>query len=164
MTIKKALSIAAIAGFSMMVACKGKPNDSELQTKVTQTVKVPGVTSSVKDGVVTLSGTVSDDASKAAAEAAAKGTEGVTSVTNDIMVVAPAPAAPAPGAVVVSADDALTTAVKDATKDFPEVTATVKDGVVSVSGNITAAKWKTLKMSLDGLKPKKVDASGLKVK
>ena len=163
MTIKKALSIATIVGVSMFAACKGKPNDAELQTKVAAAVTTPGITSSVKDGVVTLSGTVTAEADKTAAETAAKGVEGVASVTDNVMVAAPAvtpvPAAPAP-----TADDALTTGVKDATKDFPGITATVKDGVISVTGDITAAKWKTLKMSLDGLKPKKVDASGLKVK
>jgi hypothetical protein len=49
-------------------------------------------------------------------------------------------------------------------KDYPGVTATVKDGVITVTGESTAAKWKMLKMALDALHPKKVDASGLKVK
>ena len=53
--------------------------------------------------------------------------------------------------------------MKDATKDFPGVTATVKDGVISVNGELKSADWKRLKMSLDGLKPKRVDASGLKI-
>jgi hypothetical protein len=54
--------------------------------------------------------------------------------------------------------------VKDATKDFPEIAATVKEGVIAVTGEITAARWKALKMTLDGLKPKKVDGSALKIK
>jgi len=43
------------------------------------------------------------------------------------------------------------------------VTATVNDGVIAISGELKAPDWKRLKMSLDGLKPKKVDASGLKI-
>lgn len=160
--MKKVLSVLTIMGFTLLVACKGKPNDAELQTKVAEMVKVPGVTSEVKEGMVTLSGNVTDDASKAAAESAAKGVEGIKGVTNNIMVTPPQVAAAPP--VEVSADAALTTGVNDAIKDFPGITANVKDGVIAVSGEIAKDKWKTLKMALDGLSPKKVDASGLKVK
>lgn len=66
--------------------------------------------------------------------------------------------------VQISPDDALIKGVTDATKDYPELTATVKDGVVTVSGETTADRWKKLKMALDELKPKKVDASGIKIK
>ena len=54
-------------------------------------------------------------------------------------------------------------AVKDATKDFTGITATVKDGIIYVTGELKSADWKKLKMALDGLKPKKVDAAGLKI-
>jgi|SRR5215217_8200760 len=160
--MKKILSVLTIMGFTLMIACKGKPNDAELQTKVSEMVKVPGVTSEVKEGMVTLSGNVSDDASKAAAESAAKAVEGIKGVNNNIMVT-PSQVAVAP-TVEVSPDAALTTAVNDAIKDFPGITANVKDGVVAVAGEISKDNWKTLKMALDGLNPKKVDASGLKVK
>jgi hypothetical protein len=40
----------------------------------------------------------------------------------------------------------------------------VKDGVITITGEQKADRWKKLKMALDALKPKKVDASGLKVK
>jgi hyperosmotically inducible protein len=66
--------------------------------------------------------------------------------------------------VRITPDDALIKGVTDATKDFPELTASVKDGVVSVTGETTADRWKKLKMALDELKPKKVDASGIKIK
>jgi len=66
--------------------------------------------------------------------------------------------------VQITPDDALIKGVTDATKDFPELTATVKDGVVTVAGETTADRWKKLKMALDELKPKKVDASGIKIK
>lgn len=160
--MRRVLSVFTIMAFTLMIACKGKPNDAELQTKVSEMVKVPGVVNEVKEGVVTLTGTVMDDAAKAEAETSAKAVEGVKSVTNNITV-APPPVAATP-AITTAPDDALTTGVKDATKDFPGITATVTDGVINVSGEITADRWKTLKMALDGLSPKKVDASGLKVK
>lgn len=159
--MKKITSILAIMAFSLMIACKGRPSDTELQTKVSEMVKVPGVVTEVKEGAVTLSGTVVDEASKTAAESAARSVEGIKGVTNNIAVIAP----PAMDPVVnISPDDALTTQVSAAVKDFPGVAATVNDGVISVAGELTKDQWKTLKMALDGLGPKKVDASGLKLK
>jgi hypothetical protein len=84
---------------------------------------------------------------------------------SDTAVAAPAQApAPAPAPVQTAPTDSLTTGVNTIMKDYPGVTATVKDGVITVTGESTAAKWKMLKMALDALHPKKVDASGLKVK
>ena len=83
------------------------------------------------------------------------------------MVTPPAPPAPVVDTTVApvnAADEALRTGVADITKDFPGVDVKVDAGVVSVTGELSAAKWKTLKQALDGLHPKKVDASGLKVK
>lgn len=159
--MKQILSVLTVMAMSLMIACKGRPSDSELQTKVAEMVKVPGVLTEVKEGMVTLSGTVADEASKTAAESAAKNVEGVKGVANNISVIAP----PAMDPVVnISPDDALATQVSAAVKDFPGVAATVKDGVISVAGELTKDQWKTLKMALDALGPKKVDASGLKLK
>jgi hyperosmotically inducible periplasmic protein len=163
MKLKQISTLVIAFGMTFLFACKGGKNDATVQASVTEKLStVPGVTAETKDGVVTLSGSVADEGTKSAAEDLAKSTEGVKSVTNNIMVsAAPAAAEPAP---VISGDDALKNGVETATKDFPGVTATVNDGVITVTGEITAAKWKTLKMSLDALNPKKVDASGLKVK
>jgi hyperosmotically inducible protein len=159
--MRKVFSVLAIMGFSLMIACKGKPNDTELQTKVAEMVKVPGVVSEVKEGTVTLSGTVTDEASKTAAESAARAVEGIKGVTNNIAVVAPVVPEPV---INISPDDAMSTQVATAVKDFPGIAATVKDGVISVAGELKKDQWKTLKMALDALGPKKVDASGLKLK
>ena len=70
---------------------------------------------------------------------------------------APTPA-PAPTAVPVEVaqDDELTTTVKDATKDFPGVTATINAGEITLTGNITRAKLPALMQSLNSLHPKKI--------
>ncbi|WP_211327016.1 BON domain-containing protein [Chitinophaga flava] len=154
-------SIMAI-GLFFMVACKSKPKDSEIMTTVSTAVQsIPGVTANVKEGVVTLSGTVSTEEEKTSAEKAAKSVKDVKSVVNNITVTPPPPPA-AP--VAVTADDSLKTAVADVVKDFPGVKVDVKDGVLTVTGEEKADRWKTLKMALDALHPKKVDAKGLKVK
>lgn len=140
-----------------------KPKDADIKAAVEKSLKETPATAAVmvmvNEGVATLSGEVADEATKAALDAKVKGVKGVKSVQNNTTLPAP-PAAP----VQITADDPLATAVRDATKDFSEVTASVADGVISVTGEITAARWKTLKMSLDGLNPRKVDAAGLKIK
>jgi len=157
--MKRLLSFLPIVALAFLAACG--PKDADIQTKVNESLKTaPGATASVKEGVATLSGEVADDATKTSAEAAAKEVKGVKSVVNSLtvkpaMVVAP-PAAPAM--------DVLAKGVMDAVKDFPGVTATAADGVITVGGTISADKWKRLKMALDALNPKKVDAKGLTVK
>lgn len=134
------------------------PKDADLKATITEKMQampdMSGMTVDVKDGVVTLSGEVKDEATKAMCETTAKGVAGVKSVVNNCTV-APPLAAPAP--VVIAADDPLTQGVTDATKDFPGVKAEVKDGVITLTGEIKKADLKTLMMSLNTLKPKKID-------
>ena len=59
--------------------------------------------------------------------------------------------------MVVAADDPLTKGVADATKDFPGVKAEVKDGVITLTGEIKRAGMQKLMMGLNTLKPKKID-------
>jgi hypothetical protein len=63
---------------------------------------------------------------------------------------------PASAPVEISADDELRRGVADATKDFPGVTATVEDGVITLTGTMEKSRYPTLKQSLDALRPKKV--------
>jgi hypothetical protein len=59
--------------------------------------------------------------------------------------------------VVIATDDELIKNTKDVTKDFPGVTADVKDGEITLSGNITRERLQQLMMSLNALHPKKVN-------
>ncbi|MDQ4123287.1 MAG: BON domain-containing protein [Acidobacteriota bacterium] len=78
---------------AFLTACGGK-SDADIQKEVQGRVRTSGVTvSSVKDGVVTLGGTVSTQAERDAAVAAARG-EGVKEVKEVIQIRPPA-AAPA---------------------------------------------------------------------
>ena len=164
MKLTKLLLAVAIVTTVSFVGCK--PNDAELQTAVETKIKampdmVTGATVVVKDGVATLSGECKDEMCKVACEKAASEVKGIKSIVSNFTVTPPPPP-PAP--VVITADDPLTKSVADATKDYPTVTATVKEGVVTVTGEISKDKWKKLKMSLDGLHPKKVDGSALTIK
>lgn len=141
--------------------CKSKPKDADVKSSVETALRANpetnGLMVDVKDGVVTLTGDAKDEEAKTKAAELATAVKGVKSVQNNVSVTPSAPP------VEITADDPLTSAVKDATKDYPTVTATVKDGVISVSGELKSDDWKKLKMALDGLKPKRVDASGLKI-
>lgn len=59
--------------------------------------------------------------------------------------------------VEISTDDQLTNGVKDATKDFPGVAATVNNGEVTLTGNIKRDRLPTLMQSINSLNPKKVN-------
>jgi len=61
------------------------------------------------------------------------------------------------GPVTVSPDDSLTTSLKDATKDFPGVTATVNNGEVTLTGTISRDRLPQLMQSVNALHPKKVN-------
>lgn len=58
--------------------------------------------------------------------------------------------------VVIAPDEALQSGVRDAVKDYPGVTATVNDGVITLSGELERSRLQPLMESLQSLKPKKV--------
>ena len=139
--------------------CKSKTSDTDIKSSVETALKADpqtsGVMVDVRDGVATISGQVSDASAQTRAASLAGGVKGVKSVQNNVTV------ASAP--VEITGDAALTTSVNTATKDFPGATATVRDGVIYVTGELKSDDWKRLKMALDALNPKRVDASGLKI-
>lgn len=139
-----------------LVSCS--PKDSDIQAAIEAKKKeIPGTSgamSTVEKGVVTLSGEFKDEAAKSSFETGVKAIKGVKEVI-DNGTVTPPPAPPAP--VVIAADDPLTKSVADATKDYPGVKSAVKDGVVTLTGEIKRADLTKLMMSLHTLKPKKID-------
>ncbi len=150
--LKSTLAIALITSV-MLVGCK--PKDSDIQANIEKNLQsMPGISVTVKDGVATFTGECKDDASKDSVANAAKDVKGVQSVVNDCTV---APPPPPPVAVDTTATDALTRGVTDATKDFPGVKATVADDVVTLTGNIKRSDLGRLMMSLNSLKPKKIE-------
>lgn len=65
--------------------------------------------------------------------------------------------APPPAPVAVSADDSLTTATNDAIKDYAGVSATVSNGEVTLTGEITKAELPKLLQAVNATHPKKVN-------
>ena len=148
-------ALVLVAGLTFS-GCKPKDADvkAAIETKLKDNPAASGVMVMVNEGVATLSGEVADAAAQASVAESVKDVKGVKSVTNNTTV-APPPAPVAP--VVITADDPLTKGVTDATKDFPGVTATVADGVITLNGEITKAKLPTLMQALNSLKPKKIE-------
>lgn len=64
---------------------------------------------------------------------------------------------PAAPPVVIAPYDTLAAGVKDATKDYPGVTANVENGEITLTGEITRDKLRGLMMSLNSLHPKKIN-------
>ena len=149
------IPLLAFLLITSITSCKQKTSDADVKTAVDNAIaansSLSGTYSSVKDGVVTLTGEVMDDASKASAETVAKGVKGVKSVVNNLTV------APAPAPVVITADDPLKTSVDATLKDFAGVSASVQDGVVTLTGEIKRADLQKLMMALNTLKPKKIE-------
>lgn len=158
--LRFAFVLSAVA-VVVLSACKGGVKDADLEKAVTEKITaisadVADAGATVKDGVVTLSGKFKDDASKAAFETAVKAIPGVKSVVNNSTVMAPPPP-PVAAPVVIAPVDSLTKGVTDATKDFPGVKAEVKDGIITLTGEIKRSSLPTLMKSLNTLKPKKVE-------
>lgn len=145
-------------------SCKGSVKDSDILTAINEKIQsVPemsGLTASVSEGVVTLNGMCKDDACKTSCESAVKGLAGVKSVVNNCTVTPPVTET----TVVPPVSDALTQAVTDACKDFPGLKTDLKDGVLTLTGEIEKDKLQTLMMGLNALKSmglKKIESAEL---
>jgi osmotically-inducible protein OsmY len=133
-----------------------KESDSKIQAAVDTELKnsnMTGVSASVKNGVVTLTGECADETSKSSCESVVGKVKGVKQVIDKCTV--PPPPAPAP--VVISADETLKSGVTDAIKDYPAVKASVNDGVITLTGDINRANLQKLMMTLHTLQPKKIE-------
>ncbi|HEX8398765.1 MAG TPA: BON domain-containing protein [Pyrinomonadaceae bacterium] len=88
--MKKLGILMIISLFAVVLSACGGKSDADIQKEVQGRVKTPGVTvSSVKEGVVTLGGTVTTQAERDAAIAAARG-EGIKDVKDNIQIRPPA--------------------------------------------------------------------------
>jgi osmotically-inducible protein OsmY len=158
--MKKVLKPILLMGvFALAIsfnACKKKMKDADIKAAIETALKADptaaNTTVSVEKGVATISGECKDEMCKTNCAELVSKIKGVKSVVNNCSVAPP---------IVIAADDPLTTAVTDALTAFPGVSATVKDGIITLTGQIAKADRQKLMMVLQGLKPKKVDPSAL---
>ncbi len=146
----RARVLASLVTLSLAFAACG-PKDADIKAGADQAVAgVPGVTVMVTGGVATISGEFADEASKVATEVLVKAVKGVKSVVNNGTITPPPPP------VVISEDDMLRTNVTAALKDFSTLMADVKDGVVTLTGEISRTDLPKVMQAISALNPKKV--------
>jgi hyperosmotically inducible protein len=138
-----------------LVSCG--PKDADIEKEISEKISgLPGVEVTVVKGVATISGTCNDESVKQNAESIVKGVKGVKTVVNNCEIPAPEPVA-TEAPVEINADSVLNTSVNDVVKTYNGVTATVKDGVVTLTGDIKRDQLPNLIKSVQELKPKKVE-------
>jgi len=155
----RSLLLAGLALIGMnLFSCA--PSDSTVQQGVNEKIaSTPGVSAEVSSGVVTLSGEVSDEATKSSVEESVKSVSGVKSVNNNLQIQAavlppePAPAAP------TSADDMLKNSLDSAYKaaGYQEVTVEVSNGEVTLGGNAKKSDVSKIVKTANDMKPAKVN-------
>jgi hyperosmotically inducible protein len=149
MTTKKLfLSVALVFGaLATLPACKSQvEKDAELKSKVE--AAAPNVNVTVSEGVVTISGTVNDEATRSNTEAAVKAVSGVKSVVNDLSV---------PPPVIINPDQTLIDGVNGILANYQGVFASVQDGVVTLTGELKRAELAGLMQAVNALRPKSVN-------
>lgn len=140
MNMKRSSLFLTLAIMVVIAACK--PSDEKISAAVTEALKADpalnGVSSTVKDGVVTLTGEVDDESLKSSAESVVATVKGVKTVANSLTV---KPKGPTPEELAKAADDALTSKVNEnfATYKVTGITAAVKDSVVTLTGEVKRA-------------------------
>ena len=155
---KITIMLMSFALFVSIVSCK--PSDDKINEAVKAALAgnetLSTVTSSVKDGVVTLRGEVDDDGVKSLAETTVRDIKGVESVVNSLSV---KPQGPTPEELKRMADDALQARVTDAFTRYKVtgITAAVTDSVVTLTGDIKRANLQNAMKAAMEAAPKKVE-------
>jgi osmotically-inducible protein OsmY len=145
----RARTFASAIVLSLAIVACG-PKDADIKTSVDAAIAgVQGVTVNVVNGVAIISGQHADTAAKVSTEAAVKGVKGVKSVL-DSATIAPPP-------VVISPDEMLKNGVTAALTGFSTLSADVKDGVVTLTGEIKRADLPKVMQALSALQPKKIE-------
>lgn len=154
-----------LLGIFLLVGCHSEKSDERLKDKIeTALTGYKMIDIDVKNGVVTLSGTVSSESEKDKLEGIAKAaaTTDFKSIQNDLIVVSSRDIiAPAQDMISEAVDSTLTRDVNRVLESFPSITAEVKNGTIKASGNLEEHRMNELKAAFDNLKPKAVDMSGV---
>jgi osmotically-inducible protein OsmY len=154
----KGLMISRLLGWIMVLAmitatsCKNKNRDGDIQTafntKVQNDPNLAGVSATVNEGTVTLTGTCGDENCRNNAERSVKEIDGVKKVVNNIQV----------AQVRVTDDNNLRSSAEQVTRNYQGVQADVNAGVITLRGSIdNREKLQQLMMELNALNPQRVD-------
>ncbi len=141
-----AVLVAAMIGLGACVSLRASATDDRIESSAKNTyvyrtyLKADDIKIQSKDGVVTLTGTVSEDSHKSLAEDTVKGLPGVKSVDNRLEVSGAKPSA--------RSDDWISSKVKAALLFHRSVSGKtqvyVKDGIVTLKGSANSQAQKDL--------------------
>jgi osmotically-inducible protein OsmY len=138
----------------LLYSCKGT-SDADIQKavneKMASSTEMSGLSASVSNAVVTLTGQCTDESCKTSCASTVKSVKGVKDVVNNITV------QPAAAPVTITADDPLKQGVDAALSNYSGVSADVNDGVVTLRGDIKRGDLQKLMVSLNALRPKKIE-------
>ena len=130
------------------VSCNNKPNDKEIQDNITKVLKdninYASVSSTVKNGTVTLTGMCKGDNCAADIEKNIKDVKGVQKVENNITK-------------DTSPDLTMRTSVQSILTRYEGVQADVTNGVIVLRGTIDRVNLQSLMTELSALHPEKID-------
>lgn len=133
-------------------ACNSQDQQISKAVDTAISARYPEVRSSVKDGIVTLKGKVESQQVKSAVEQLAKNVKNVKSVSNELEVTAPS--------VELSQnnDAVLRTAITNnlTNKGYKDVKVEVKNGEVTLSGDIKRADLQAVMQVANEAQPTKV--------
>ena len=149
--LRKNLIVAMLAVSTLLFACKASDSTIQKAAQAQTTGIDPGVTVTVNEGVVTLTGQVEDQQTKDALATAVKTVKGVKSVVNNTLIASP----DGP----VNPDDQIRAAIEE---NFLEggvrgVNFTVASGVVTLTGEISRSDLTKVMQAANEAKPKKIN-------
>lgn len=145
---KMKLILAIIFLCTVAVSCTSKIDDNKIQEDVSKYLMedqhYQGISSSTKDGIVTLSGTCEGENCSETIETSVKNIDGVKKVKNNIRK-------------DNSTDLTLRTSVQSIITKYPGVQADVAGGVIVLRGSIDRENLQSLMSDLSTLHPGKID-------
>lgn len=133
-------------------SCGGGRRDADIQSdiaaKTQANTNLSGVTATVVDGEVVLTGQCEDEDCREKAEKAIRDIDGVRKVTNNITVTP---------TIVVTPDDELRENAERIISKYKDVQAGVSNGVITLRGEVKKNKLQQLIMDLNALRPRRID-------
>ena len=153
LSIRLSMLMLLIASLSFALpSCKSKNVDGDIQTAFTSKAQsdpaLAGVSATVVDGTVTLTGSCANENCRTNAEKAVNDIKGVKKVVNNITI----------AEVQITDDSPLRSSAEGVIKKYTGVNSDVNDGVITLRGTIdTREKLQQLMQELNALRPKRID-------
>lgn len=137
----------------MLMASSCKPSDDQILKTVTNvaTAVAPRVTVKVLNGVVTLNGVIPDSLTKLDLDTAILKMKGIVALHDEAAILPLADSVKAHDKIIAHTIDSAFHA-----NNIAGITVSVYNGIITLSGNTTAADFKKIQQVVDNVHPRKV--------